>query len=215
LSHYTVLYDACVLYPAPIRDFLMHLALSGLFRARWTNQIHEEWISSLLEKRKDLTREKLVRTRDLMNVHAEECLVSDYEHLIDNINLPDPDDRHVLAAAIKCSASVIVTYNMKDFPLSEISKYDVEAQDPDTFIMHLLDIDTGAVCSAVKRQRSNLKNPPKNVSEFLEILASHRLPQTCSCLQSFKGLIAIIFLLIQLHRSGEGRGTDQTAFKSK
>lgn len=167
----------------------MHLALSGLFRAKWTNQIHEEWISSLLKQRRDLTREKLIRTRDLMNAHAEECLVENYEHLIDSINLPDPNDRHVLAAAIKCSASVIITYNTRDFPMSEISKYEVEVQDPDTFIMHLLDIDVRAVCYALKRQRSNLKHPPKNVHEFLEILESHRLPQSCSFLQSYKGLL--------------------------
>ena len=64
------LYDACVLYPAPLRDFLMHLALTGLFQAKWTNEIHEEWIRNVLSNRPDLQREILERTRDLINLYA-------------------------------------------------------------------------------------------------------------------------------------------------
>jgi hypothetical protein len=96
---FTALYDACVLYPAPIRDVLMHLALTDLYRARWTNQIHEEWIRSVLINRPDLTRAQLERTRDLMNAHARDALIENFEDLIPSLSLPDPDDRHVLAAA--------------------------------------------------------------------------------------------------------------------
>lgn len=67
---FTVLYDACVLYPAPLRDLLMRIALNDLFRARWTDQIHEEWIRNLLKQRLDLTPEQLNRTRELMNAHV-------------------------------------------------------------------------------------------------------------------------------------------------
>ena len=86
----TVLYDACVLYPAPLRDFLMHLALTDLFAARWTDRIHEEWIRALLGKRPDLTREQLERTRELMNAHVRDCLVTEYETLIESLHLLDP-----------------------------------------------------------------------------------------------------------------------------
>lgn len=68
-------YDACVLYPAPLRDLLMHLALSDLFRAKWTNEIHDEWIRSVLKNRPDLQQEQLERTRVLMNSHVWDCLV--------------------------------------------------------------------------------------------------------------------------------------------
>lgn len=76
------MFDACVLYPAPLRDLLMHLALTDLFRARWTDQIHDEWIRNLLENRPDLNFAQLTRTKELMNSHVRDCLVKDYERLI-------------------------------------------------------------------------------------------------------------------------------------
>jgi hypothetical protein len=107
MSNFIALYDACVLYPAPLRDFLMHLAMTGLFRAKWTDQIHEEWISNLLLNRPDLTRQQLERTKELMNRHSEECLVDNYESLIESLELSDPNDRHVLAATIKSNSAGI------------------------------------------------------------------------------------------------------------
>lgn len=115
-SPFTAVYDACVLYPAPLRDFLMWLALSGRFRARWSLEIHNEWKRNLLKNRPDLTTEQLDRTSDLMDQAIPDACVSGYEKLIEGLTLPDIDDRHVLAAAIRCNASVIVTFNQKDFP---------------------------------------------------------------------------------------------------
>lgn len=99
-SHYTVVYDACVLYPAPLRSLLMHLALTDLFRAKWSRQIHDEWMRNLLSKRSDLTWEKLERVRELMDLHTRDAVVEGFEPLIDGLSLPDPGDRHVLACAI-------------------------------------------------------------------------------------------------------------------
>ena len=92
-----VLYDACVLYPAPLRDLLMRLALTDLFQARWTDQIHDEWTRNVLANRPELTAESLARCRRLMDEHVPDCLVTGYESLIPTLSLPDPDDRHVLA----------------------------------------------------------------------------------------------------------------------
>lgn len=189
MASFTALYDACTLYPAPLRDLLMHLALTDLFRARWTDQIHDEWIERLLEDRPDLTRDQLDRTRFLMNDHVLDCLVTGYEDLIDGLVLPDPDDRHVLAAAIRASASVIVTYNLDDFPAKYLSKFGVEAQHPDEFVTHLIDLAPAAVCAAAKRHRASLKNPPKTVDEYLAALASQHLPETVSRLREFEELI--------------------------
>jgi len=101
VAAFTVFYDANVLYPAELRNFLMHLALTGVFRAKWSSDVHEEWIRNLLKNRPDLTREKLERTRQLMDKAAPDALVTGYQHLIPGLLLPDRDDRHVLAAAIR------------------------------------------------------------------------------------------------------------------
>jgi len=97
-SNFTVIYDACVLYPAPLRDLLMRLALSDLYRARWTDMIHDEWTRNVLKDPPDLKAEDLERTRSLMNAHVRDSLVTGFEHLIPSVELPDADDRHVVAA---------------------------------------------------------------------------------------------------------------------
>lgn len=129
-SPFTAFYDANVLYPAPLRDFLMHLALTGVYRARWSSQIHDEWKRNLLINRPELTREQLDRTSALMDKAVPDGLVSDYQSLIEGLKLPDADDRHVLAAAIKCNASVIVTFNLKDFPKDVLDTFDMEPLHP-------------------------------------------------------------------------------------
>jgi hypothetical protein len=189
MATFTALYDACVLYPAPLRDFLMHLALTDLFRARWTDDIHDEWIRNVLANRPDLTRKQLDRTRELMNAHVRDCLVTSYEGLIVGLQLPDPGDRHVLAAAIRTGATVIVTFNLAHFPAKYLDQFGIEAQHPDEFIMHLLDLSAGLVCSAAKRQRASLKNPPKTVDEFLDALARQQLPETVARLREYETLL--------------------------
>jgi PIN domain len=113
LDNFTAFLDAYVLYPASLRGLLLELAVADLYRPKWSDVVHEEWIRSVLRDRPDLTRAQLERTRDLMNLHARDALVSDFEDLIDVLKLPDPDDRHVPAAAIKGRADVIVTANLK------------------------------------------------------------------------------------------------------
>jgi predicted nucleic acid-binding protein len=174
----TALYDACVLYPAPLRDLLMWLALTDLFRARWTDAIHDEWIRTVLKDRPDLRREQLERTRDLMNANVRDCLVTGYEELIEAISLPDPDDRHVLAAAVHGRADVIVTFNLSDFPPAILRRYGIEAQHPDDFVTHLLDLDAARVYAAVRNQRLTLTNPPRTAEELLETLRQQQLVQT-------------------------------------
>ena len=112
-----------------------------------------------------------------------------YEDLIEAVTLPDPDDRHVFAAAIRSGADVIVTSNLSDFPKETLAKYGIEAQHPDEFIMHLLDLAPNLVCSAAKKQRESLKKPPLNVDEFLASLERQGLPQTVATLRQFADLI--------------------------
>ncbi|WP_439630703.1 PIN domain-containing protein [Gemmata sp.] len=175
---FTALFDANVLYPAPLRDCVMRLALTGLFRARWSNDIHEEWIRNVLANRSDLTRERLERTRDLMNAHAGDCLVTGYEALVPSLALPDEGDRHVLAAAIAGRADVIVTFNLKDFPDDALRPFGVSVQHPDEFVCDLIDLDSGAVAAAVRAQRASLKNPPRSAADLLQTLRDNGLVRT-------------------------------------
>lgn len=188
-SPFTAVFDACVLYPAPLRDLLMWLALSGRFRARWTAEIHDEWVRNLHKNRPDLTPALLLRTVDLMNQAVPDALVSGYEDLIDGLTLPDEDDRHVLAAAIRCGASVIVTFNERDFPKDLLAAYGVEVQHPDEFIDDLFDLDQAAVVAAAQKQRSTLKNPPIDVDRYLDILMKQGLTKTVKDLSAYRTVL--------------------------
>ncbi|HJT86244.1 MAG TPA: PIN domain-containing protein [Bryobacteraceae bacterium] len=176
-------YDANVLYPAELRNLLMHLALTGLFRAIWSAHVHEEWICALLRNRPDLSREKLERTWMLMDKHAEDALVTGYEDLIPGLHLPDPDDRHVLTAAIRGRADVIVTMNVRDFPSTALATFGIEAQHPDEFVLRLLDLAPGMVAAAARDHRESLKNPAKTIEEYLIALEAQGLTQTASVLR--------------------------------
>lgn len=188
-SPFTVVYDACVLYPAPLRDFLMWLGLSGRFRARWSPAIHEEWKRNLLINRPELTRAQLDRTSALMDTAIPDGSVTGYQPLIAGLTLPDPDDRHVLAAAIRCGAGVIVTFNERDFPGAALAPYGVEAQHPDMFVDNLLDLDAAAVVSAAQRQRAQLRNPPIDVDHYLQILRRQGLVQTTRVLADYRSIL--------------------------
>ncbi|MGH8384351.1 MAG: PIN domain-containing protein [Pseudomonas sp.] len=188
-SSFTAVYDACVLYPAPLRDFLMWLALSGRFRARWSAQIHDEWKRNLLKNRPDLTQEQLNRTSELMDQAIPDACVSGYVELIAGLTLPDIDDRHVLAAAIHCNASVIVTFNQKDFPCSALTPFGIEAQHPDEFVENLFDLDPTAVISAAERQRSQLKTPAMDVGAYLDLLLRQGLVQTVKALNGYRAML--------------------------
>lgn len=185
----TVVFDACVLYPAPLRSFLMYLAVSGLFKARWSEQIHEEWMRNVVEDHPDITRSQVERVRDLMNAHVEDSIVTEFERLISRLVLPDPNDRHVLAAAIKCHADLILTYNLKDFPDQVLKPYGVRAIHPDEFLLSHLQDAPLVVCASANRQRSSLKNPPMSSLEFLDVLERHRLPKTVAALRTYVQLI--------------------------
>jgi PIN domain len=183
------LLDACVLYPAPLRDLLMYLAVKDVYRPRWTDAIHEEWIRSVLKDRPDLNRAPLERTRELMNRHARDSLVTGYEGMIESLSLPDPNDRHVLAAAIHVGAEAIVTFNLSDFPEDYLAGFGVAPRHPDVFCCRLVDRTLDDVLDAVRRQRQSLRNPPKTVEEFLGTLRAIGLPNTAERLTHYQDRI--------------------------
>ena len=180
------LLDACVLYPPALRDVLMWLATARAYRPRWSEMIHTEWMRSVLANRSDVTREQLERARRLMDQVDAESLVSGYEGRIDALILPDANDRHVLAAAIQAQASVIVTFNLSDFPKTILAPYGIEALSPDTFLCRLLDTDEEQVLVGVRRHRASLRRPAKTVEEYLSTLQSNGLSQFVAFLRQWE-----------------------------
>lgn len=189
MSHYTALLDANVLYPAPMRDVFMQLALTDIFKAKWSEDIHREWIDALMRKEPHRDRTALDRTRDLMNQATRDCLVTGYEALIPSLDLPDPNDRHVLAAAIVGRCDVIVTQNLKDFPEDVLELYGIETLHPDDFLSNHLALAPGLFCSALRKVRARLKNPPYSAEDYLAILTQQGLVATAAELEQFKELI--------------------------
>ena len=181
---FVVVYDACVLYPAPVRDLLIRVAQADIVRGRWSNQILDEVFTNLARDRPDIPQERLDRTRRLMCEAVRDCMVSGYEPLIDAIVLPDLKDRHVVAAAIRAGAQVIVTFNTKDFPAAALSQFNVEAKHPDDFLLESIDIAPGRVVRIVIEQAADLLNPQQSPGEVLHTLAKLGLGQSAARLQA-------------------------------
>jgi predicted nucleic acid-binding protein len=181
----TALLDANVLYPAPMRDIFLQLAVMDSFRAKWTADIHREWIDALMRTIPQRDRAALERTRDLMDKATRDSLITGYEPLIGSLTLPDPNDRHVLAAAIVGQCDVIVTQNLKDFPKEVLAGFKIEAQHPDEFLRKQLSLWPGVFCSALHKVRGRLLNPQYSVEEYLATLARQGLVVTAGELRCF------------------------------
>ncbi len=167
--------DACVLYPPSLRDLFMRLASALVYQPRWTEDIHEEWMRNVLKDRPQFTRVQLERTRRLMDGISDESLVTGYEARIPTLTLPDPDDRHVLAAALTAEAAVIVTFNHSDFPKSALAPFGIQAMHPDKYLSALFEDAPDLFLMAIREHRAALTRPPKTAEAYLETLRANRL----------------------------------------
>lgn len=181
--------DACVLYSAALRDLFMHLAVQFVFQPKWTDQIHDEWITNVLLKRPELDRGPFERTRHLMNQWARDWEAPGYEALVPTLALPDRDDRHVLAAAIAGHASRIVTFNLADFPDPTLAAYGVRAQHPGQFDCDLMDEALDSCLRAIRMHRESLRNPPKTVDDYFLTLTVRGLHDTVGRLRAHAHMI--------------------------
>lgn len=180
---FVVLYDANVLYPSTLRDLLIRIAQAGLVQAKWTDQILDEVFRNLTANRPDLDPAKLARTRRLMNKAVRDCRVTGYEPLVEVLKLPDVIDRHVLAAAIKARAQVIVTNNLKDFPTDALEPWNMEAKSADDFILDQIDLSRETVYAAVQRIADSRQNPPATFADVLAMLERDGLVEVSSALR--------------------------------
>jgi predicted nucleic acid-binding protein len=178
-ARYTAVLDACVLVPIAMTDALMSLATAGLFAAKWTTRIEMEWQSALARIRPDLT-ERLDVRRDSMREAVPDWEIPEaaWTSVAVGVTLPDPDDVHVLAAAIAGHADCIVTSNTRDFPPEILSLFGLEAMDPDRFITAQWDLDPLVAMTAFKYMRARWKRPNATAEEFAEALERCGLPAT-------------------------------------
>jgi predicted nucleic acid-binding protein len=183
VASFTVVYDACALYPAPLRDLLLRIAISGVVRARWSEDILDEMTRAILRQRSDLDAQQLARTRERMCDAVPDCLITGYEKLTPGITLPDPDDAHVVAAAIRAGAQAIVTFNLRDFPDHDLEGGNIEAKHPDEFVLDSIHLAPGAIIQIITEQAAALKNPPQTVDDVLETLRCNGLVRSVAALR--------------------------------
>lgn len=167
---FVVVYDASVLFPSTLRDLLIRIAQSSLVQAKWTEDILDEMFAALRRQRPDLDPRKLDRTRSLMATAVRDWKISGYEDLLDSLKLPDPDDRHVLAAAIRAKAQVIVTSNIRDFPPAELRKWDIDPKSPDEFVRDQISLDRSVIYASVQQIADSWNNPPGSIEDVLDRL---------------------------------------------
>jgi predicted nucleic acid-binding protein len=181
---FTVVYDACVLYPSTLRDLLIRIAQAGLVQAKWTDRILDEVFTNLQANRPDLDPARLARTRELMMRAVRDCLIKDYEPLESALQLPDADDHHVLAAAIKSRAQLIVTNNLKDFPAETLAPWNIEAVSADDFVLAQIDLDRQRVFATVQQIADSWRNPPGATADVLGRLERDGLVESTAALSS-------------------------------
>jgi len=168
-------------------DLILEAARTGLFRALWSEDVHREWTTKLVAAGSD--PKKIERRRLAMDAAIQDALVTGYEPHIQSISLPDPNDQHVLAAAIVGCANVIVTCNLKDFPEDAVAPYGIEVQHPDTFLIHQRGLNEQRFLECVRRVRRRMRKPEISPDEYLERLRKAELVVLAEVLEKVKNLL--------------------------
>ena len=187
-GRYTAILDACVLFSRLQRDVLLSFAHADLFAARWSADIEREWSAALLNRYPD-AGSKIARLRQQMRQSIPNCLVANYEHIIPNITLPDENDRHVLAAALRGNADAIVTHNVRDFPKKILNNFDIEIQTPDQFVLNQLLLHPPRALAALKEMRQRWERPSMSAQEMVCLFEKRQLSLTATHLSDFLDLI--------------------------
>ncbi|PRY29363.1 PIN domain-containing protein [Pseudosporangium ferrugineum] len=159
--------DTCVLFPAALCDTMLRVAEVHAFRPLWSGDVMAELHRNLVKL--DLPAERVDRRIAQMTKSFPDAMVTGYESLIDGMT-NDPKDRHVLAAAVRAHAEVIVTFNLKDFPATALEAYDIAAVHPDDFLLDQLDLYPGATLHALRAQAAAHRREPRTVAGVLAML---------------------------------------------
>lgn len=178
----SVFIDANVFYGARLRSLVLYLAQAQLFRVRWSDQVQAEWINTLLINRPDLKASDLEKTKRLMTVAIPDALVSGYDRFIEQVDLPDRNDRHVVAGAVAAKVDLILTFNERDFPTARLAPFHLKAAHPDTFLLSVLNASQTQFIDAVRNDFQHYRLPPLRFPEYLLSLEKAGLPQLAKAL---------------------------------
>lgn len=189
ISTFTAFFDANVFFGARLRSLVIELAATNVFRARWSEDVHREWMKAVLDKRPDVSPERLEKTRRQMDAAVPDSVVEGYEPLIPAMGLADSGDDHILAAAITARANVIVTFNLVDFPAEKLKPYGLHAKHPDDFLLDVESLEIGILPRAAARDRNHYKTPPLTFETYLDDINKAGLPKTADYLRQLKVLV--------------------------
>ena len=179
---FTCVLDTNVIYPIDVRDLLFWFARYDLYTPKWSKHIFDEWADVM--RRKGLSETDISKGTDKANQAFPDALVENYEPLISGLELPDEKDNHVLAAAIKTNANVIVTNNLKDFPDDYLSRFGLAAKNADDFVTDTIDLNPKQAVVAFKRLVLNRRNPDLDEYQVLDIFRKRGLFDSANYLHS-------------------------------
>lgn len=206
-----VLLDANVLVDAQLRDLLLWAAEEGLVDVRWSDQILEE-ARRALTNQLGLPAENVARLLDALNRAFPHAGVADYEAILDTLTMPDPDDRHVLAAAIHGECDMLLTSNIKDFPESALpSDADLLVMRPDDGLRTLVEANPQSMAAIARRLVAGLRRPSTTLEQYIERL-EQRAPIAATALGAALGMEHYERLHAQIAAS-EDPGSPQEAVR--
>ncbi|MDQ1074192.1 MULTISPECIES: PIN domain-containing protein [Microbacterium] len=177
MTHFTAFLDACVLVPIAPCDTPLRMADCGAFRPLWSEAVEEEVLRALCEIHPDIDPGRFYSRFRSMNEAFEDARVSGWEPLVEGLELPDPNDRRVLAAAIRGRADVIVTENVRDFPTTALAPLGLEAVRLDDFLLSQFDLSVTVTVQLIEDQARAMGRPPVTKDELLERLARGGAPR--------------------------------------
>jgi predicted nucleic acid-binding protein len=189
-NRFTALVDACTLVSPLKRNLLLSLAEAGFFRLRWSSRILDETETAikklLIDKGESDAAEQAKRARANMEAAFEDAMVTEFDNFLSAASsLPDPDDAHVVAAAIKTQAAMIVTENLKHFPAATLAALNMEAKSADAFIADTIALDEGRAVAAIRQMRERLKKPAITAEALLLRMEAMGLLETADLLRPY------------------------------
>jgi predicted nucleic acid-binding protein len=168
IGRYPALLDANVMHPAFVRGALLWFADERLFQPHWSEDILIEWRRSVMRRFPDVQEARLISQQALMSEAFPDAEVTGYQSFTGCVQLPDPDDQHVLAAAVVGRCAGIVTCNTRDFPDEIVKPLGIEVIHPDDFIVNIIDLHPSRAVSACKQHRAAMAASSPTPEEFLQ-----------------------------------------------